>query len=1192
MANDTRYEYGHDNRVDLLKRALDQHLKDNSNPHGVSLASLGEKEYVGSFLDILIEGDPEDITNRVVKLRLKTKEGAIIEGSEIILPMSGNATTWSAIIGDDPLVNEALNDLITSIEAIRIAGIPLGESLPELKDYHYTSSSEDFTVFKDSINCEGFQPELVYLGEGTEIRTGFNTYTQGIQIEVIEDDVHYIYVYDNGSQPIETDVPSLDTWYKVVDQAYTLEKPTSFKAKPQFIRNQTLLNAICATESVETFSTLEEKFSEVDTDIEDIKDEVDDILTGYVQKTRKVAGIPLQNDTENLQGYYYDTNQTLAAKLGTIETNKVTTDTDQTITGKKTFNGITKFGNTVEIADTEGKLTIEGNQLTPIPNTSGAKTGKLGTANYYFDNAYINTIHAHEIQVDDIQGSLEGIVNTSIIRARKIYYKTNTGYGILIPQNDNWESDRTLATTEDIKINKVSVNGKEQTINNKAINIKINGGNGINVLTNNENKETEINIDTNIVATQTDLATKQDVINDLAAIRAGAGKGDTAVQPGDLATVATSGSYTDLINTPTIPDVPVKDVKLDNTSVVDENGIAQLTSPDLTPYATNTYVDTELAKKVNKVNGNYQYLDDCGPLYKDNKLQSYVGVHDGTGPQDAAGKYLAGQIYAKDIVATDASGSWKGAKLNLYTDGFYYTKNRGTGNETAADEIAVKGDLAPYALASSVPTKTSDLTNDSNYITGSIDSGTITVGEDAINYSQVSAANVLVQADSNGKISTEFIPDGVFGNTTLGGTVAITNGVAIATLTPTVKSKLNISDATIALVNQAGNDLTTTPKQFGWVSNEGVYYILTNDGMFGNVQYYTGDWILSTGSSWNQVSNTDAVRTVNNQIGDVVIDASNLPGLAAAIEAYHDPSKVDKEITTTGKGTASIKNEVAGGGAFYESADGKYKSFVGVHDGVTGVAIGAQMYVRDNTTHQASRINVYRDKAYYIHQDTTTGSETADQEIATKGDIPDVSNFVTGTDLQTALTPYAQSANLATVATSGDYDDLTNKPTIPANTSDLTNDGSDGTSTYVESDELATVATTGEYSDLAHTPDLSIYAQSANLATVATSGDYTDLNNTPTIPDAVVANPAGENPTASLIKLKVGNTVYEIAQGGSTYTAGTGIDITNDVISIDPSVVVKSIIVDNQTYIPDNTGAVDLGSISGGVVTLGYTIED
>jgi hypothetical protein len=48
---------------------------------------------------------------------------------------------------------------------------------------------------------------------------------------------------------------------------------------------------------------------------------------------------------------------------------------------------------------------------------------------------------------------------------------------------------------------------------------------------------------------------KQDVISDLATIRSGASLGATAIQPSDLATVATSGSYNDLSNKPTIPTV-------------------------------------------------------------------------------------------------------------------------------------------------------------------------------------------------------------------------------------------------------------------------------------------------------------------------------------------------------------------------------------------------------------------------------------------------------------------------------------------------------------------------------------------------------------------------------------------------------------------------------------------------------------
>jgi hypothetical protein len=59
------------------------------------------------------------------------------------------------------------------------------------------------------------------------------------------------------------------------------------------------------------------------------------------------------------------------------------------------------------------------------------------------------------------------------------------------------------------------------------------------------------------LSNQTDLQSalngKQATITDLAAIRAGASAGATAVQPNELATVATSGKYEDLTNKPSIP---------------------------------------------------------------------------------------------------------------------------------------------------------------------------------------------------------------------------------------------------------------------------------------------------------------------------------------------------------------------------------------------------------------------------------------------------------------------------------------------------------------------------------------------------------------------------------------------------------------------------------------------------------------
>ena len=69
--------------------------------------------------------------------------------------------------------------------------------------------------------------------------------------------------------------------------------------------------------------------------------------------------------------------------------------------------------------------------------------------------------------------------------------------------------------------------------------------------------------------------------------------------------------------------------------------------------------------------------------------------------------------------------------------------------------------------------------------------------------------------------------------------------------------------------------------------------------------------------------------------------------------------------------------------------------------------------------------------------------------------------------IDTELGKKANTTDLATVATSGSYTDLSNTPTIPTKVSELQND-----SGYVASSSLATVATTGAYSDLTGTPTI------------------------------------------------------------------------------------------------------------------------
>ena len=132
-----------------------------------------------------------------------------------------------------------------------------------------------------------------------------------------------------------------------------------------------------------------------------------------------------------------------------------------------------------------------------------------------------------------------------------------------------------------------------------------------------------------------------------------------------------------------------------------------------------------------------------------------------------------------------------------------------------------------------------------------------------------------------------------------------------------------------------------------------------------------------------------------------------------------------------------------------------------------------------------------------------------------------------------SLSQKADSSSLSSVATSGSYNDLSNKPTIPevvqttgTSTTQVMSQNSITTALGNKADlsNLSTVATSGSYNDLSNKPTipevvqttgtsttqvmsqdavntaLSNKVDSSNLSTVATSGSYNDLSNKPTIP--------------------------------------------------------------------------------------------
>ena len=138
-----------------------------------------------------------------------------------------------------------------------------------------------------------------------------------------------------------------------------------------------------------------------------------------------------------------------------------------------------------------------------------------------------------------------------------------------------------------------------------------------------------------------------------------------------------------------------------------------------------------------------------------------------------------------------------------------------------------------------------------------------------------------------------------------------------------------------------------------------------------------------------------------------------------------------------------------------------------------------QQYVDNADAQTLASAKLYTDnKVAAIFIPTKTSELTNDSGFITLADVPEGVTQTYVDDQDTATLNSAKGytdtkiGDLATVASTGDYADLTNTPAIPTQTSSLINDGADGTSNYVEFDDLALVATTGSYIDLTGKPSI------------------------------------------------------------------------------------------------------------------------
>ena len=144
-------------------------------------------------------------------------------------------------------------------------------------------------------------------------------------------------------------------------------------------------------------------------------------------------------------------------------------------------------------------------------------------------------------------------------------------------------------------------------------------------------------------------------------------------------------------------------------------------------------------------------------------------------------------------------------------------------------------------------------------------------------------ANGVASLDANSKIITSQLPDYLLGQVMYGGNASTVAATTVISPSDSLKTKKNITVTSISIVNSATN---TDPNTYGYKDMEGVYFICQASGTFAGISFETGDWIISTGSAWEKIDNTDAVTSVNGQIGDVNITRVDEAGTADKV-AHH-----------------------------------------------------------------------------------------------------------------------------------------------------------------------------------------------------------------------------------------------------------------------------------------------------------------
>jgi len=366
----------------------------------------------------------------------------------------------------------------------------------------------------------------------------------------------------------------------------------------------------------------------------------------------------------------------------------------------------------------------------------------------------------------------------------------------------------------------------------------------------------------------------------------------------------------------------------------------------------------------------------------------------------------------------------------------------------------------------------------------------------------------------------------------------------------------NLPDSVVGQVEYKGtwNAETNTPTLPSASGVKGNYYVVSVAGVYETVDYEIGDWIISNGTQWEKVDNSDKVSSVNGATGAVVLDTDNIS--EGSTNQYYTSERANSDFDTR-LATKDTDDLSEGSNLYYTEARVSANVDVTANTAKVGITQEQADAIVANTAknsypsadalklsgiEEGAEVNVQSDwnasngDAFILNKPTTITTQQADDITANNAKVsfPEAPNdgdaYVRQSEAWVSLThptDSVTSVNTQTGVVVLDTDDIDEGATnlyytdarVSANTDVAANTAKVGITTQQASDitannakisfdsasstKLAGIEDGAEVNVNADWNATTGDAQILNkptLATVATSGSYTDLSNTPTIP--------------------------------------------------------------------------------------------